>query len=89
MHSYARSPPACPRAMAAGYLPPVPTIVLNGEDHHAAEGATVASLLGELELDPRQVAVERNREIVPRANYGATQLSEGDHLEVVTFVGGG
>jgi thiamine biosynthesis protein ThiS len=67
----------------------VPTIVLNGEDHQAPDGATVATLLAALELDPRQVAVERNREIVPRATYADTSLNEGDRLEVVTFVGGG
>ena len=65
------------------------TIVLNGEDHDVTAGTTVASLLDSLELDPRQVAVERNREIVPRVAYGATPLADGDALEVVTFVGGG
>lgn len=67
----------------------MPTIVLNGEDHEAPPGATVASLLEGLQLDPRQVAVERNREIVPRSEYGQTSLTAGDKLEVVTFVGGG
>jgi thiamine biosynthesis protein ThiS len=33
--------------------------------------------------------VERNREVVPRAEHGETKLDEGDRLEVVTFVGGG
>lgn len=49
----------------------------------------MASLLAELELDPSQVAVERNRDIVPRAQYAQTTLSDGDQLEIVTFVGGG
>lgn len=53
------------------------------------EGLTVAELLRELGLDFRQVAVERNREIVPRARHGETVLADGDQLEVVTFVGGG
>ena len=68
---------------------PVPTIVVNGESRQVAVDATVAALLSDLELDPRQVAVERNREIVPRATYGQVLLTEGDTLEVVTFVGGG
>jgi thiamine biosynthesis protein ThiS len=93
MHSWAPlAPQRCDSdaaATGAGYLPPVPTIVLNGEDHQAQDGATVATLLGDLDLDPREVAVERNREIVPRATYGATPLREGDQVEVVTFVGGG
>ena len=71
------------------YLPPVPTITLNGEPHEIADGTSIAALLDQLGLDPRQVAVERNREIVPRASYPATPLAPGDHLEVVTFVGGG
>jgi sulfur carrier protein len=67
----------------------VPTIVLNGDPHELAAGTTVAALIASLGLDPRQVAVERNRDIVPRATYADTELADGDHLEVVTFVGGG
>jgi thiamine biosynthesis protein ThiS len=44
------------------------------------------SLLG---VDPRKVAVERNRAIVPRSAYGSLALAEGDELEIVHFVGGG
>ncbi len=65
------------------------TIVLNGESRALRPGATVSSLIAELGLDSRQVAVERNREVVPRANHGETVLAEGDQVEVVTFVGGG
>lgn len=68
---------------------PVPTIVLNGESRPTSEGQSVADLLRELSLDPRQVAVERNREVVPRVQHGETVLADGDQLEVVTFVGGG
>jgi thiamine biosynthesis protein ThiS len=64
-------------------------ILLNGEPRGIAPGTTLAGLLAELGLDARQVAVERNLEIVPRADYAATALAEGDRLEVVTFVGGG
>jgi sulfur carrier protein len=67
----------------------VPTIVLNGESRDLRPGATVSSLIADLGLDSRQVAVERNREVVPRARHGETVLAEGDHVEVVTFVGGG
>lgn len=80
---------ASPVGIGPAKVPAVPAIVLNGEDHRAPDGATVATLLAALELDPRQVAVERNREIVPRATYADTTLAEGDQLEVVTFVGGG
>lgn len=67
----------------------MPTIVLNGESRAVEAGATVASLVAALGLDARQVAVERNREVVPRARHGETPLVEGDCVEVVTFVGGG
>ena len=67
----------------------MPTIVLNGESRSTTEGQTVAQLIHELGLDSRNVAVERNREVVPRAEHGQTVLAEGDQLEVVTFVGGG
>jgi sulfur carrier protein len=67
----------------------VPTIIVNGEPRATRDGQTVTELLAELGLDPRQVAVERNREIVPRAEHGQAVLADGDQLEIVTFVGGG
>jgi len=67
----------------------VADILLNGEPRTVTTGTTLEALLRELGLDPTTVAIERNREIVPRADYADTQLAEGDALEVVTFVGGG
>jgi sulfur carrier protein len=67
----------------------VPTIVLNGEPRAIAEGSTVATLVAELGLSPQQVAVEMNREIVPRAAHAQVTLQDDDRLEIVTFVGGG
>lgn len=64
-------------------------LVVNGEARQLAEGATISDLLAELEIHVKHVAVERNREVVPRAQHPQTQLSEGDELEVVTLVGGG
>ena len=74
---------------AEGVRSSVPTIVLNGESRSTEDGQTVAELLRELGLDSRQVAVERNREIVPRAQHGQVVLADADQLEIVTFVGGG
>lgn len=51
--------------------------------------ATVADLIAELGLEGQRIAIERNQEIVPRTAFAATQLSEGDRIEVVQFVGGG
>lgn len=63
-------------------------ILLNGEDRDIAPG-TVADLVERFGFDPGKVAVERNLTIVPRSLYAATTLSEGDRIELVTFVGGG
>ena len=64
-------------------------ILVNGEARALAAGSTVASLLADLGLAERKVAIERNLEIVPRSRYAETALRPGDTLEVVTFVGGG
>jgi sulfur carrier protein len=64
-------------------------IVINGQPRPVNEGTTVAALISELGLAGRPVAVERNREVVPRAQHASTVLAAGDRLEVVTFVGGG
>jgi thiamine biosynthesis protein ThiS len=64
-------------------------IFVNGEERAIAEGSTVLSLLRELGLPESRVAVERNRAIVRKADYPGTALSNGDRIEIVTFVGGG
>lgn len=64
-------------------------ILLNGEPHPVAAGATVLDLVSGLGRDPRTVAVERNGEIVRRSDYAGTALAPGDRLEVVHFVQGG
>ena len=64
-------------------------IRVNGEDHEVAEGMTVRGLVESLKLSDGPVAVERNREVVPRAEHEGTVLAEGDEVEIVHFVGGG
>ncbi len=64
-------------------------IVVNGEKREIAEGATLAMLIELLQLPPGRIAVERNREVVPRAKHAETVLHEGDLLEMVRFMGGG
>jgi thiamine biosynthesis protein ThiS len=68
-----------------------PTLVIsvNGEERRMVGGITVTEMLGELGLDHRKVAVERNREIVPRATLAEVQVADGDAYEIVHFVGGG
>ncbi|QEG36824.1 Sulfur carrier protein ThiS [Bythopirellula goksoeyrii] len=62
---------------------------VNGKKRELPDGSTVAELIAELALDPRMLAVERNLELVPRAQHSQTPLEEGDRVEVVTLVGGG
>ena len=64
-------------------------IHLNGDLRRVTVGSTIAGVLGELGLDPRKVAVERNLEIVPRSTFGEVRVNEGDAFEIVHFVGGG
>ena len=63
-------------------------VKINGEELDMA-GKTVAEYLERTDYDRKRIAVERNGELVPRAQYGETVLVEGDSMEVVSFVGGG
>lgn len=62
---------------------------LNGKDRDVPAGLSVRQLVESLDLDPRLVVVELNREILERDRYGETPVREGDHVELVHFVGGG
>ena len=64
-------------------------IIINGREIPDAEGLTLAADLEREGLAARRLAVERGGEIVPRAAYGETVLSDGDRIEIVHFVGGG
>ena len=63
-------------------------LVINGQEQTFAP-ITLAKLVEHLGMKPDRVAVELNRNIVPRSQWPETQLAEGDHLEIVHFVGGG
>ncbi|HMA18426.1 MAG TPA: sulfur carrier protein ThiS [Thermoanaerobaculia bacterium] len=79
--------------MTAGNRSPRPEngvrVRVNGDERRFPDGTSVAALLAALGVSTPRVAVERNREIVPKAAYSSTLLQEGDALEVVEFVGGG
>ena len=64
-------------------------IRLNGEPVEVEPGTTVGVLVDRVSPDRLRVAVERNREIVPRATLDEAQVADGDVIEVVTLVGGG
>jgi thiamine biosynthesis protein ThiS len=64
-------------------------VTVNGEVRETAPGETLAAFLASLGIDRRKVAVERNREIVPKSAFERVMLADGDQLEIVQFVGGG
>ena len=63
-------------------------ITTNGEAI-SIEPLSVEDYLVSLGIDPRRVAVELNRDILPKTQYQQTVLKDGDTLEIVHFVGGG
>jgi sulfur carrier protein len=65
---------------------------INGEERQfetSVDPLTLAALVDQLSMKSDRVAVELNREIVPRDRWAETRLNEGDRLEIVHFVGGG
>ncbi len=65
------------------------SITLNGEARDFATAMNLSTLLRELGLEPRKIAVERNLAIVPRSTFDEVIVDSGDRLEIVRFVGGG
>ncbi len=65
-------------------------LTINGKPRSFdADSFSVAQLVTTLELTGKRLAIERNGEIVPRSQFEATQLADGDSLEIVGAVGGG
>lgn len=67
------------------------TLHINGEARTFADPvpATLAALIDSLGMKSDRVAVELNRDIVPRDRWAVTELHDDDRLEIVHFVGGG
>jgi sulfur carrier protein len=69
------------------------TLQINGEERFfpstSGVSFTLAALIASLGMKPDRVAVELNRDIVPRDRWADTHLNDGDRLEIVHFVGGG
>lgn len=63
-------------------------IYINGKAYAICQ-MTLAAYLAASHYDIKRIAVERNGEIVPKAQYAHTLLQEGDKIEIVSFVGGG
>jgi sulfur carrier protein len=65
------------------------SIILNGDRYPIGGDTRLIELLERLKMRRGRVAVEINREIVPKANYEVTIVRAGDHVEIINFVGGG
>jgi thiamine biosynthesis protein ThiS len=64
-------------------------VTINGEAREIPEGLNVSALLEHVGLGNKRVAIERNRDILPRADWQNTNVAAGDSFEIVHFVGGG
>jgi sulfur carrier protein len=62
---------------------------INGSSVKLKAGCTIAELLSEKRLDSSHVVVEYNRVIIPKRDFGATVVRDGDSVEILHFVGGG
>jgi sulfur carrier protein len=85
-HSQLRGLRLLPRLILAKIV--TMKIIINGQEQ-TFDPITLAALVEQLGMKQDRVAVELNRNIVPRADWAATNLAEGDRLEIVHFVGGG
>jgi len=64
-------------------------VVVNGEVQGVDPGTNLTTLLARFQLQPKQVAIEINCDLVPRRQFDSTTLNDGDRIEIVTLVGGG
>ena len=64
-------------------------LFINGDEKSFAGPLSLAQLIEQLGMKGDRVAVELNREIISRPQWPETNLRDGDHLEIVHFVGGG
>ncbi len=65
------------------------TVSVNGEQRLIPLGATLADLVAEMNLQGKRIAIERNLEIIPKAEHGTTILQANDVVEIVHAIGGG
>ena len=64
-------------------------ILVNGENQSLEADASLGQLLEILGLNGKRIAVEVNRDIVPRSDYDSFKLSDNDTIEIVNAIGGG
>ena len=64
-------------------------VFVNGDEKDFSSPVSLAGLIEELDLPAARIAIELNREVVRRSDWGSTMLQDDDRIEIVHFVGGG
>jgi thiamine biosynthesis protein ThiS len=64
-------------------------VYINGESREVSGTPSLAELISQLDLPPARIAIELNREVMRRSDWGTTVLRDDDRIEIVHFVGGG
>jgi len=64
-------------------------VLVNGDEKDFSSPISLAGLIEELDLPASRIAIELNREVVRRSDWGSTMLTDDDRIEIVHFVGGG
>lgn len=64
-------------------------ITVNGSQHNCPQQANISQLLELLEMRDKRIALEINKEIIPKAEYDSHTLNEGDNIEIIQAIGGG
>ena len=64
-------------------------VFINGVEKEFGSGISLAELITQLDLPAPRIAIELNREVVRRSDWGGTMLKDDDRIEIVHFVGGG
>jgi thiamine biosynthesis protein ThiS len=64
-------------------------VFVNGEAREFSGALTLTALVEQLDLPAARIAIELNREVVRRSDWGGTMLKDEDRIEIVHFVGGG
>ena len=64
-------------------------VFVNGDEKEFGSGISLAGLITQLDLPAQRIAIELNREVVRRSDWGSTMLKDEDRIEIVHFVGGG
>ena len=64
-------------------------IIINGSQHSCPPDANLSGLLQLLEMQDKKIALEINKEVIPRGEYDSYTLNEGDAIEIIQAIGGG